>query len=285
MSIDNVQSTRHCPKNHAHDFQSEEEVRPKPAIPRDVRCGDSKTKETCAAENELRDYQQEPEFGLVDAPILDRQDPGAPIRKKPAEGEPEERTDKGPHVHVSRLHFSEPERWTEEYGGEHDTYHDSPADECTLNQGRPKNGRVEEQGDGSEKELPKRLVSLAAVEGKQRAKVWCLARDCMYRLLAIDRVAVARASLGFCLGRAVRQAGLMPGDVGIESLVPPEGCFWAVEDDERQESATKDGNQVECPLPADRVCDLSDQDRCEECAAEKGEVAQSHAFPSFLDSH
>lgn len=61
------------------------------------------------------------------------------------------------------------------------------------------------------------------------------------------------------------------------------GDFGDKEEDDRDADASEDGDEVERPLPANRVGHLAHNDGRQEGAAEDGEVGDCHAFSSLVD--
>ncbi|KAK5161534.1 hypothetical protein LTR16_012306, partial [Cryomyces antarcticus] len=66
-------------------------------------------------------------------------------------------------------------------------------------------------------------------------------------------------------------------------VIAPERRLGHEQHHHGQQGPSEDGDHVEGPLPADRVCDLAHQHRREERATEKGKVAQRHPLAALVD--
>lgn len=69
VGVDDVECRGHGAEDHAHDLHGEEEIGPEPAVGPDVAAGNAEPVKTGAAKDELRNDEDEPELGLVDAVI------------------------------------------------------------------------------------------------------------------------------------------------------------------------------------------------------------------------
>ena len=76
---------------------------------------------------------------------------------------------------------------------------------------------------------------------------------------------------------------LLASNVGVKAGISSVGRFRTKEEYERQHCPTEDGDEIERPLPSDRMRDLAHEDRREEGTSEQGQIRQRHSLPALMD--
>lgn len=165
MRINDIKRARHRAHHHPHNLQTVEEHRPRPVVLQQIRRHDPEPVQARTPQHELRDHQNDAEFRLVDPPIAARHEFCAPVRQGARDQEADQGADEGARVGVPALDFAPEVGGAEEDGGDEDADEDGPADQRALDEAGPKNGWVEEEGEGTEEDLEDVLVRVGAVEG------------------------------------------------------------------------------------------------------------------------
>jgi hypothetical protein len=98
MRVDDVQRTSHGSHYHPNYNKHEEHIRGQPSVSTDVVGDESKPIEPDAAEYQLKDDQNDSEFGLKFSLVPFDHEAGGPVCKKTREDETEKRSDKGSRV-------------------------------------------------------------------------------------------------------------------------------------------------------------------------------------------
>lgn len=173
ISINNIETTRHGTDDHPTDLKRKEHQRHGPAklAHEQAISRDAPTEGPHDAKDELRDDQDDPELGLIDAAVPARQDPGRPVGQPAGDDEAQDRADEGTRVGVAGLHLVPPERGAEEGGAEDHADEDGPADQGALDEAGPQERGLEEEGEGTQGELPEGVIGLAAVEEGQGLEI------------------------------------------------------------------------------------------------------------------
>lgn len=84
-------------------------------------------------------------------------------------------------------------------------------------------------------------------------------------------------------GAGALATGMLPGSVGVESGISVERGLRAVQNHGWQKTCHEDGDEVECPLPAQDTGNLSNNDWREESSSKQRQISQSHTLAALVN--